>query len=64
MAQASLLHKSKREVSDAASALLHAAGHTGDLFFQRHESGDWGDSPDWLKGDNNRAFGNERSSEV
>jgi SAM-dependent methyltransferase len=62
MSPTSLFPHSRREFSDAAREALNAVKRTADTYFLRHESGDWGDVPDWLIGDNNRAIGNDRSS--
>jgi ubiquinone/menaquinone biosynthesis C-methylase UbiE len=43
------------EVSPAVEAVLAAAGLDPQPFFARHEHGDWGEAPDWLRGLNDRA---------
>lgn len=50
------------EVSAGAARVLAAAGIDPALFFTRHASGDWGEAPNWLRTDNDRAARLERHS--
>lgn len=52
----------RREISAASAAALKAAGIDPASLFARHERGDWGDVPDWLQADNDRAAPLPRSS--
>ncbi len=52
----------RREVTPAAVSALADAAIECRTLFARHENGDWGGAPEWLRTDNNRAAGAERSS--
>ncbi len=45
----------RREVSPAAAEAARAARIDPDTLFDRHERGDWGDAPEWLRRDNGNA---------
>jgi ubiquinone/menaquinone biosynthesis C-methylase UbiE len=62
MGSAPLIEIGRREVTAAAAEAARAAGVPTDTLFDRHERGDWGDAPDWLRADNVRAALVERYS--
>ena len=47
------------EVSSEAAEVLAGAEIDPEVYFDRHRCGDWGDVPDWLRGDNDRAAHSE-----
>ena len=55
MASAPVFTIGRREVSSAAAEAIRIAKLDPDALFDRHERGDWGEAPDWLKCDNERA---------
>src|SRR5690349_4332063 len=55
MTSTPLLDMGRLEVSPAAETVLTAVNLDPQSFFARHERGDWGETPNWLRADNEKA---------